>query len=425
MNPTPPKARRRLDPTVFLKNNFNRDIWVYGGVVAAFWAAFAALTFTSAHLAQEGFSSSAVGGIMAIASVLGIVSSAIIGNITDKIGSPRKMMIFCAVVSAVFYAFVPMLLGVKFAGVSLGVIFIFLWSAFSKPMQGLCDGWVVSAADKRRTFVYGAVRYFGSISYALACIAFGAIVKRTGTQSFTFWSYGLLCLPLIALALTLRGDDAPKEAVAKIAEKKKGASYGVGAAMKNYYFVMFLICHCFICLPMMCSATFVPYKLAEIGASDSLGNVTAIRALMEVPMLLGGSRIVRKFGIKKLFIFDMILFLASQLVFLFARNAAAITLAMMLMGTAYGAHLLGQVNYVYRITPPEAASSAQSLSVSFSLVASVAASLVGGVIIEAFGTSGLYVVLFCLEAFALLLFLITYPLGRLLKKPEPDLSHIV
>ena len=69
--------------------------------------------------------------------------------------------------------------------------------------------------------------------------------------------------------------------------------------------------------------------------------------------------------------------------------------------------------------------SAQSLSVSFSLVASVAASLVGGVIIEAFGTRGMYIVLFCLEAFALLLFLVTYPLGRLLKKPEPDLSHIV
>ena len=37
----------------------------------------------------------------------------------------------------------------------------------------------------------------------------------------------------------------------------------------------------------------------------------------------------------------------------------------------------------------------------------------------------MYIVLFCLEAFALLLFLVTYPLGRLLKKPEPDLSHIV
>ena len=58
-------------------------------------------------------------------------------------------------------------------------------------------------------------------------------------------------------------------------------------------------------------------------------------------------------------------------------------------------------------------------------MASVAASLVGGVIIDSFGTSGLYVVLFCLEAFALILFLVTYPLGRLLKKTEPDLSDIV
>ncbi|MBP3371936.1 MAG: hypothetical protein J6L88_05350, partial [Clostridia bacterium] len=85
----------------------------------------------------------------------------------------------------------------------------------------------------------------------------------------------------------------------------------------------------------------------------------------------------------------------------------------------------GQVNYVYRITPKEAVASAQSLAVSFMLVASVLGSLIGGVLVDVLTTSGLYWFLFAVEAFALVLFVITFPLGKLLGKKEPDLSHVI
>ena len=161
------------------------------------------------------------------------------------------------------------------------------------------------------------------------------------------------------------------------------------------------------------------------GETSSLGNITAIRALMEIPMLLGGTWIVHKFGIKRLFILDMTLFLLSMVLFIVAKNTIVITLGMMAMGTAYGAHLLGQVNYVYRITPPEATASAQTLAVSFSLVASVLGNLIGGVLVERFTTTGMYLFLLVLEAIALLLFVLTFPIGRALKIPEPVFSAAV
>ena len=415
-------GRRHFAPAIYLKNNFSHDILLYGGVEFTFWAAFSVLAFTSAYLAQCGFSSTTVGIIMALVSVAGIIASPIIGNLSDRIGSPRKIFMLCAIVSSILYLVVPLLLGKRFLGLDLGVVFILLWAFCSRPMQGLCEGIVVSAADRKGTFAFGSVRYFGSISYAIACIIFGAIAARTQTQAFTFPAYGILCIPILLLLLYIRRDD-PKE---KLVRQKKTGSFGVRAAMRNYYFVMFLICHCFICMPMNCSTTFVPYKLIEItGETSSLGNVTAVRALMEIPMLLGGGWIVRKFGIKNLFYFDIGLFLIAQLLFAFAPTTGVITLAMILMGTAYGAHLLGQVNYVYRITPHEAASSAQSLAVAFSLISSVVGNLVGGILVDVFSTSGLFLFLFALEAFALLLFIITFPLGRLLKQPEPDLSHIL
>jgi len=334
----------------------------------------------------------------------------------------------CAVLASIAYALVPALLDINIGPLSLGVVFIMLWAFFSRPMQGLTESWVVSAADRKKTFVFGQVRYFGSISYAIVCAVFGMIAKRTGTQEFTFYAYAILCVPVLLLAWYARKDEAAMaaDAPAQKKSKKEKNNYGFRAAIKNYYLVMFLFCHCFVCMPMSTSVTFAPYKLLEItGETAALGNISAIRALMEIPLLLGGAWIVRKFGIKKLFIFDMILFLISQLCFIFAKSMGMMYLGMILMGAAYGAHLLGQVNYVYRITPKEAVASAQSLAVSFMLVASVLGSLIGGVLVDVLTTTGLYWFLFSVEALALVLFLVTFPLGRLLGKKEPDLSHVI
>lgn len=420
---------KHFAPKVWLHNNFNHDIMLYGGVEFTYWAASAVMTFTSAHLAQTGFTSSVVGVIMACISIVGIIASTIIGDISDKVGSPRRVMMVCAVLASIAYALVPALLDINVGPLSLGVVFIMLWAFFSRPMQGLTESWVVSAADRKKTFVFGQVRYFGSISYAIVCVICGMIAKRTGTQIFTFYAYGVLCIPILLLAWYARHDEiTASEAVIgeKKSSKKEKNNYGFRAAIKNYYLVMFLFCHCFVCMPMSTSVTFAPYKLMEItGSTTALGNISAIRALAEIPMLLGGSWIVRKFGIKKLFLFDMILFLISQLCFVFAQSMAMMYVGMLLMGTAYGAHLLGQVNYVYRITPKEAVASAQSLAVSFMLVASVLGSLIGGVLVDVLTTSGLYWFLFAVEAFALVLFVITFPLGKLLGKKEPDLSHVI
>ncbi len=419
------KEKKQNPFSLFLKNNFNRDILLYGGVEWTFWAIFATLAFTTAHLAQVGFSSKTTGVIMALVSVAGIVASPVVGNLSDRIGSPRKLFIILGIIASVFYALVPLTLrlnhGQEMSVLNVGVLMILLWAAFSRPMQGLCESWVISAADRKRTFVFGKVRYFGSIGYALICILFGALSKRLGTQVFTFYSFGILFIPAMLLAI-YAGRDESKEKV----ERKKGTSYGVKAAIKNYYLVMFFVCHCLVMLPMVCSTTFVPYKLMEIsGDTSSLGNITAIRALMEIPMLLGGTWIVHKFGIKRLFILDMLLFALSMVLFILAKNTIVITLGMMAMGTAYGAHLLGQVNYVYRITPPEATASAQTLAVSFSLVASVLGNLIGGVLVERFTASGMYLFLLVLVVLALAIFLLTFPIGRALKIPEPDLKNVM
>ena len=82
------------------------------------------------------------------------------------------------------------------------------------------------------------------------------------------------------------------------------------------------------------------------------------------------------------------------------------------------------VNYVYRVTPAEAANSAMTIAGSLQLGVSVVGSLIGGVLVDRFGSAGYYAFSMTMQLIALVIFLVTYPLGRKLGHAEPDLSDL-
>ena len=88
-------------------------------------------------------------------------------------------------------------------------------------------------------------------------------------------------------------------------------------------------------------------------------------------------------------------------------------------------YLTCMVNYVYRVTPQEAAASAMTIAGSLQLGMSVIGSLIGGVLVDAFGANGYYAFSMSLQLLALVVFVLTYPLGKKLGHTEPDLSNLV
>ena len=69
--------------------------------------------------------------------------------------------------------------------------------------------------------------------------------------------------------------------------------------------------------------------------------------------------------------------------------------------------------------------SAATMVSSYMLFAFVFGNLIGGVLVERFTASGMYLFLLVLVLLALAIFLLTYPIGRALKIPEPDLSSVM
>jgi predicted MFS family arabinose efflux permease len=65
-----------------------------------------------------------------------------------------------------------------------------------------------------------------------------------------------------------------------------------------------------------------------------------------------------------------------------------------------------------------------AISGSMQLGMSVIGNVIGGALVDQFGSAGYYVFSIAIQTIALACFLITHPLARKLGHPEPDLSSV-
>ena len=429
---------RRIHPFAYIKHkaeSIPSGQVRFSAIELFFWAAYATSAFTAAYLKELGHNAKIVGTIMAFVNVIGLLASPIMGSLSDRLHSSRKVFLLCIICASLFYSAVPFITGTGAVATVIMAVILVAYAFFKNPTSSLMDSWLVRTIDRRRTFKYGAVRLLGSIGYATMCIIFGIIAKRLGTQKYTFFFYAALNIPLLLFCVLGMKDERADEARVRAekeqkgkAEKKKKHEKGKSPlllALKGYYFRMFLISHALLGLTLFCMTTFLPYKLTEIaGNSDSLGLVIALKSYMEIPTLLFGAIIMRKVGIKKLFPICASVYVAEQVICLVATQVWMVAISLMMHGITYGLYLSCMVNYVYRVTPHEASASAMAISGSMQRGMSVIGNVIGGALVDQFGSAGYYVFSIAIQAIALACFLITHPLARKLGHPEPDLSGV-
>ena len=407
----------------------------FSAIELFFWAAYATSAFTAAYLKELGHSAKIVGTIMALVNVIGLLASPFMGSLSDRLHSSRKVFLLCIVCASLFYSAVPFISGTGAVATVVMAAVLVAYAFFKNPTSSLMDSWLVRTIDRRRTFKYGAVRLMGSIGYATMCIVFGIIAKKLSTQRYTFFFYAALNVPLLLLCVLGMKDERADEARVREEKKQSGETkkkkkHEKGQsplllALKGYYFRMFLVSHALLGLTLFCMTTFLPYKLTEItGNSDSLGLVIALKSYMEIPTLLFGALIMHKVGIRRLFPICAGIYVAEQVICLFATQVWMVAASLMMHGITYGMYLSCMVNYVYRVTPHEASASAMAICGSMQLGMSVIGNVIGGALVDRFGSAGYYTFSIVIQAVALGVFLITYPLARKLGHPKPDLSGV-
>lgn len=382
-----------------------------------FWFATATASYLTVFLQKNGFDATQVGLINSINSAIAICAAPFWGMVSDRMRSLRRVFIICMCVGMLFWALVPLSAQYTIGSVAVLFFIIPIGSFFRMPAGSLFDAFVVQSAAHSGV-VYGSVRIWGSISYAVMCFILAAVLPLTGIE-ITFYLYGLLFLPLIILMVKLKDPGTDGRSMQKPTSLRE---MQLNRLFKNYHFVSYLIFSIAFTMPMNTSLTFLPYLIEQVGGdSAQLGMFFGYKALLEIPMLLLVQPLRRRISLPSIMLLSAGLFAAEFLLYTVAPSSGAVLAIQTLHGLAGGLSIGVASNYVFALAPEGLNGTAQTVNGSMNSIAAIVGNLLGGMLITSVGIRNFYLVSAGIVLAAGVYFIAALRFGRsVLHQPLPD-----
>ena len=237
------------------------------------------------------------------------------------------------------------------------------------------------------------------------------IIPKFGVPS-TFIFFFFLVLVTIGLTLGI-----PDPVVEKSTEKKPKVDPKV--LFRSYFYVTFLIYGFLLAIATGAEFSFFSYYLADKNIQiTNLGLVLALRAIMEMPMLLIMQRLRHRFPLKWLILMASA-FIGLECLGLgvIASSMASIIPFMILYGLGNGVNIGTIANYLYKLAPEELRATAHSIYAACTALSGVIGNFCGGFVLKAVGASRFYLILSGIIFTAAAFFLLSIFFGRRYENP--------
>ncbi len=355
----------------------------YALIQFCYWSLLSAYyAFGATYLYSLGLSSSMTGLILAATGLLSSLLQPMLARLADRSGAvTTKGLSVCLAIPAcllLFFVYLPLgswLLDVILYALAwmLLVTLGFLISAFG--MEYVAAGIPLN---------FGMGRAGGSFGYALFAYILGIQAARLSaavTLPFAAFFSALLCASL------LFWKDLPVEKAAQESarEAKKAAFFAryPRFALFSAGCLLLMIPYC------MCNSFFVRIVNNLGGGSAQLGTATLIMALTEVPTLFLSLRLRDRFGSGKLMMFTAVTLSLKSLFLLLVPSIGWLYAAMLSQLISYSLFIPVSVYYADARMGMGDKAQGQAVVALIPTLGNAAGSLLGGVILDAFGVPGM------------------------------------
>ncbi len=368
--------------------------------------------FTVSYLSQFGYTALQVNVLNAILCVCSLVFQPILGFITDTYIPVKKYIIGALVVSTAAVFLLPM------AAPTKNIILVYLAISFMAivctPIAFLMDTWCVNLRENRPYLDYGKVRAGGSFGFSLSSLIMGNIVVMLANFNVLFIVSASCAATAVLIAFFIPSVPClNKDGV----EKDKSISFSqvVKLLMRNKFFMIFLISNILFFIAYRPLLVNVPYKILSLGGDSSqIGGAAAISVICEIPVLFFMRKLVKKTKISYLYIFACAVVILRCTTLMFAENIFMVFLSQFFQSIANGIVLSAPIEYISRALPQKILATSTSFYVAMTQgVASIIATLLGGVIMEYLGFESLVFVMLIVSILSLITFAVPiYFIGR-------------
>lgn len=359
-----------------------RKIFIqYCALQGAFWAAYCGLSsFAAVFLGEKGFSSVQIGLVLAVGGILGGLLQPVTGTIADNL---KKITI--QQMSALFLVGISTIaLGMAFlkGGAVMAVLFVASF-ALMQIATPLVNSVSVSYINSGVQINFGAARACGSAVYALISVVLGRASVAWGGVSCVVSSVILFYLSAF-IVLRMRPAEGSKKAAKskKVTEQQSFLKF----AMKYRRFMVVVLGLTLVMVFHFMINNYMIYVLEPLGGTAAdMGLAVALAAIAELPGMIFFSRLSRKFGCRNLLMWCSVFFVVKSVGHLLCRSVGMFYLVQAVQFTTYSLFAPGIVYYVNETMEPQDQFKGQSIMALTNTVGSVAASLLGGWLLDVAG----------------------------------------
>ena len=360
----------------------------YSALQGLFWLNYCILGgFVNVYLLEHNFSNSMIGAIVAVSGILSACISPLIAAYADKPESLSVKKILTIMSAGMVVLMV--LIAVTGKSYILTVITYTAGLTVIQLMASLTSSLATQSMRSGYRVNFGTARGIGSLMYGLSAHALGFLVARTHPDilpaaAAVTWT--------ITLILYLRFPDTKDVAVMYageengIAPKKSGSPIAFFRKYPRYG--LFLLGLFFVYISHSLANVFVTQVvISKGGTAADTGLILGVQALVEIPVMFGFSRmlkVVKAHNWMRICAFFYVL----KSIGTYASTSVGSHVAVQFLETgSYAVMVVCGLYYVNSIMRTEDCVKGQSYMGISTTVANVAASWIGGILLDLYGVS--------------------------------------
>jgi PPP family 3-phenylpropionic acid transporter len=343
----------------------------------AYWGAVAVyMPFTNLYFAELGLSGSQLGLLSALLPLMTLAVAPLLSALADRRGWRVRVL-----------ALSLLGLGIALALLSVPRAFPPLVGAMALVALGRCsvgpigDSLVARMAVRRR-LDFGAMRLWGSLSFAVVALVCGVLWQRFGFGAM-FLAGGALFVP-VAIAATLLEEGPVVERAARKPLREVGRDRGL---------IALLTAALAVGAALGMDGAFQGVYVGYLGGGGLVvGALFGISAFCELPTMRFATALAQRFGGPAVLLLAYALLAGNYAGFALARAPLVLVPLTILKGFGFGLYFVSTVRLVDERTPPEWASTVQAImNAGAGGLAPLVASLLGGAIYDALGPPSVYI----------------------------------
>lgn len=371
----------------------------YALIHSFYWSVFcSSYSFATVFLLSKHFSNSQIGIVLAIAGISAALLQPSVAAFTDTAkGISIEHMIAILTGTAGLFALTRFFLSDGF--MVLAVLCILELSILC-TLQPLVNALGMQLINRGIEINFGLARGVGSMSYAIISIILGVLVENLGAGSLTAASVGLyLALGAVSYAFMKRQnvaadkDSLCSENAKNVESTDHVPAHSLLTFLRHYKrFIAFLAA---IALTF-CSHSMINNYLIQIaehvgGTAKDMGIANAISAALELPAMIAFGFLVRKVRCSSILKFSLFFFALKAAATLWATNLWMLYAAQTLQFCSFAMFTPASIFYVNEIVKKNDLAKGQAFMTSTITLGGVAASFLGGRLLDRSGAGGMLV----------------------------------